>query len=123
MNNKRNTYSVFGMGIAVIAVGIAASARPAAAQVPLLFHPAQVRQAFGDWNHDSNWNRDHDRNRDEDRNRDRDQERRRVEQERREAERIRHEAEVRHEQWLRDHRFDRDWNRDDSHRDWEHDNR
>ena len=117
MNAKHNTHSIFGMGIAVIAVSLAAAARPAAAQPPLLSHPAQVRQVFGGWNHNNGRGRDYDRN----------QDRQRAEQARREAERARHEAEARRAQWLREHRQDRDRDRDrsdshrDSHGDWQRD--
>jgi hypothetical protein len=99
MNTKHNTASIFGIGIAVIAVGIAALVRPAAAQAPLLSHPAQVRQISGDWNHngqDRDYN--HDWDRDSNRGHDRDRDRRRAEQARRDAERARHEAEVRRTQ-------------------------
>ncbi len=131
MNNTHNRNTIWGAGLAVIALGIAASAGPAAAQPMLLSHPAQVRQTFGDWGHDNGWNHDGDQGRDRGRDRERhiEQERLRVERERREAERARHEAEVRHaaevrhEQWLREHRRDGDRDRHDAYGDWRNDDR
>ena len=121
MNNTYNRNTIRVAGLAVIAVAFAASPRPAAAQTPLLSHPAQVRQAFDGWGHDNDRNRDGNRGHASGHDRDRE---RRVEQERREAERARHEAELRHEaevrraQWLREHRHDGDRDRHDSHGVW-----
>lgn len=121
MNIKRNKHftpqSILAAGVAVIAVGFAAPARPAAAQMPLLSHHAQVLQLFGDRDHDNGG----DRNRGRDRNRDQNRDRQRAEQARRYAERARHEAEARRDQWQRNHRHDRDHHgdhdRNDSHGD------
>ena len=129
MNNTHNRNTIWGAGLAVLAVAFAASARSASAQTPLLSNPAQVRQAFDGWGHDNDWNRDGDRGRDSDRDweRIRAERERRMEQERREAERARHEAEVRHaaevrhEQWLREHRHDGDHDRHDFDGGWQRD--
>ena len=126
MNNAHNRNTIWGAGLAVLAVAFAASARPVAAQTFLLSHPAQVRQAFDGWGHDSDWNHDGDRGRDSGRDRSRE---RRMEQEQRDAERARHEAEarhaaeVRHAQWLREHRRDRDRDHNDVYDDWRNDDR
>lgn len=125
MSNTHNRNTLWGAGLAVIALGIAASTRPAAAQAPLLSHPAQVQQAFDDWGHGSDRGRDHGR----DRERLRVERERRIEQERRDAERARreaqarHEAEVRHAQWLREHRRGGDRDRHNLYGDWRNDDR
>lgn len=124
MNNQRKTITLLAAGLAALAVGFAASGRPAAADTPHWARPVQVQPWYPvSDSHDGDRNRDSDQHRDYNRDWNHDRDHRRAEQARRDAEHARREAEQRHLDWLRDHRHnqDRDWHNHDSDRDHNHD--